>query len=129
MDDTIKAKGKGKLGGLREGKAVSKSKRAGLIFPVGRIGRYLKDGRYAKRVGVGASVFMAGVLEYMTTELLELAGTYAKSAKKTRINPRHLQLAIKNDLELSTYLSGVTVAEGGVLPKVEDALQKKKRVQ
>lgn len=107
-------------------KAMSKSKRAGLRFPVGRIGRYLKNGRYAKRVGVGASVYMASVLEYLTVELLDLAGSYAKNAKKTRINPRHIQLAIKNDDALSEYLSDVVVAQGGVLPSINDALAKKK---
>nr|CAD1842007.1 unnamed protein product [Ananas comosus var. bracteatus] len=52
--------GKVKKGGRRGGgggprkKAVSRSVKAGLQFPVGRIGRYLKKGRYAQRVGTGA---------------------------------------------------------------------------
>ncbi|EMS53369.1 Protein H2A.6 [Triticum urartu] len=43
----------GRKGGDRK-KAVTRSVKAGLQFPVGRIGRYLKKGRYAQRVGSGA---------------------------------------------------------------------------
>ena len=42
--------------------------KAGLQFPVSRIGRYLKKGKYATRVGQGASVYLAAVLEYLTAE-------------------------------------------------------------
>jgi histone H2A len=59
---------KGPGGGPRK-KTVTKSVKAGLQFPVGRIGRYLKNGRYAKRVGVGAPVYLAAVLEYLAAEV------------------------------------------------------------
>ena len=55
-------------------KAVRDHEKVGLIFPVGRIGRHLKSGRYSERVGKGAAVFMAAVLEYMVCEIMELAG-------------------------------------------------------
>lgn len=50
-------------------KAVTRSVKAGLQFPVGRIGRYLKKGRYAQRVGSGAPVYLAAVLEYLAAEV------------------------------------------------------------
>ncbi|KAF7040638.1 hypothetical protein CFC21_050530 [Triticum aestivum] len=55
--------------GVARKKAVTRSVRAGLQFPVGRIGRYLKKGRYAQRVGSGAPVYLAAVLEYLATEV------------------------------------------------------------
>ena len=58
----------GRRGGDRK-KAVSKSTKAGLQFPVGRIGRFLKKGRYAQRTGVGAPVYLAAVLEYLAAEV------------------------------------------------------------
>ena len=82
-------------------KSISRSARAGLQFPVGRIARYLKKGKYASRVGAGAPVYLAAVLEYLTAELLELAGNAARDNKKMRIIPRHIQLAVRNDEELS----------------------------
>merc|ERR1711924_230502 len=48
--------------------------RAGLQFPVGRIHRHLKLGNYGQRVGAGAPVYLAAVLEYLAAEILELAG-------------------------------------------------------
>ena len=56
------------------------------------------------------------VLEYLAAEILELAGNAARDNKKTRIIPRHIQLAVRNDEELSKLLSGVTIASGEPLP-------------
>ncbi|CAF2335311.1 unnamed protein product [Brassica napus] len=106
-----KAFGGRKAGGPKT-KSVSKSIKAGLQFPVGRITRFLKKGRYAQRLGGGAPVYMAAVLEYLAAEVLELAGNAARDNKKSRIIPRHLLLAIRNDEELGKLLSGVTIAHG-----------------
>ena len=69
-------------------KAKSRSSRAGLQFPVGRIHRLLRKGNYAERVGAGAPVYLAAVMEYLAAEVLELAGNAARDNKKTRIIPR-----------------------------------------
>ncbi|KAI3835985.1 hypothetical protein MKX03_032880 [Papaver bracteatum] len=115
----------GRKGGERK-KAVTKSVKAGLTFPVGRMARYLKKGRYAERVGSGAPVYLAAVLEYLAAEVLELAGNAAKDNKKSRIIPRHLCLAVRNDQELGKLLAGVTIASGGVLPNINAVLLPKK---
>uniref|UniRef100_A0A6I8NE74 Histone H2A n=1 Tax=Ornithorhynchus anatinus TaxID=9258 RepID=A0A6I8NE74_ORNAN len=103
-----------------------RSARAGLQFPVGRVHRLLRKGNYAERVGAGAPVYLAAVLEYLTAEILELAGNAARDNKKTRIIPRHLQLAIRNDEELNKLLGKVTIAQGGVLPNIQAVLLPKK---
>ena len=121
----INMSGRGK-GGKVKGKAKSRSSRAGLQFPVGRIHRLLRKGNYAERVGAGAPVYLAAVMEYLAAEVLELAGNAARDNKKTRIIPRHLQLAIRNDEELNKLLSGVTIAQGGVLPNIQAVLLPKK---
>ena len=109
------------------GKSTTRSAKAGLQFPVGRMARYLRQGGFAKRVGAGAPVYLAAVLEYLTAELLELAGNAAKDNKRSRIIPRHIQLAVRNDEELNKFLGGVTVAQGGVLPNIHAVLLPKKK--
>ena len=116
-------------GGKKEAagtKSKSRSSKAGLQFPVGRIHRLLRKGNYAQRIGAGAPVYLAAVLEYLSAEILELAGNAARDNKKTRIIPRHLQLAIRNDEELNKLLGSVTIAQGGVLPNIHAVLLPKK---
>eukprot|EP01066_Platyproteum_vivax_P020385 Platyproteum_vivax@DN828_c0_g1_i1.p1 len=117
-----KGKGKSAIGGRKKVKTTSKSEKAGLQFPVGRIARYLKKGRYAKRIGAGAPVYMAAVLEYLCAEVLELAGNAARDHNKSRIIPRHVQLAVRNDEELNKFLGSVTIASGGVMPNIPKQL-------
>ena len=105
---------------------MSRSSKAGLQFPVGRVARYMKKAKVSARVGSGAPVYMAAVLEYLTAEVLELAGNAARDNKKTRIVPRHIQLAVRNDEELNKLMGGVTIAAGGVLPNVHAVLLPKK---
>lgn len=93
-------------------KHASRSKRAGLQFPVGRISKYLKQGKYAERIGAGAPVFMAAALEYLVAEVLDLASTATRAQKKQRITPHHICLAIKSDPEFNALLPDITVTRG-----------------
>ncbi|XP_046870388.1 core histone macro-H2A.1 isoform X4 [Hypomesus transpacificus] len=114
-------------GGKKKATKTSRSTKAGVIFPVGRMLRYIKRGLPKYRIGVGAPVYMAAVLEYLTAEILELAGNAARDNKKGRVTPRHILLAIANDEELNQLLKGVTIAAGGVLPNIHPELLAKKR--
>ena len=66
------------------------------------------------------------MIEYITAEILELAGNAAKEHKKQRIIPRHIQLAIRNDEELNKYMANVTITGGGVIPNIHSVLLPKK---
>lgn len=101
---------------------MSKSAKAGLTFPVSRVGSHLRKMRLAKRLGAGAPVYFAAVLEYLCAEVLELAGNACRDNKRKRVTPRHLTLAIRNDEELNKLLGGVTIAAGGVLPNIHSVL-------
>ena len=130
---SLQPSGKGGKGG-KGGKAInrkkapqSKSSRAGLQFPVGRIHRILRQNINSKdRVGVSAAVYTAAILEYLTAEILELAGNASKELKVKRITPRHLQLAVRGDEELDTLISA-TIAGGGVIPHIHKSLIAKKK--
>ncbi|CCE65468.1 hypothetical protein TPHA_0L01110 [Tetrapisispora phaffii CBS 4417] len=118
--------GKGGKAGSAAKASQSRSSKAGLTFPVGRVHRLLRRGNYAQRIGSGAPVYLTAVLEYLAAEILELAGNAARDNKKSRIIPRHLQLAIRNDDELNKLLGNVTIAQGGVLPNIHQNLLPKK---
>ncbi|NXS96707.1 H2AL protein, partial [Jacana jacana] len=113
----------GKPGSARK---KSRSAKAGLQFPVGRVHRHLRMGNYADRISPGAAIYLAAVLEYLSAEVIELAGNAAHQNKKTRILPRHIQLAVRNDDELSKLFSSVTIAQGGVIPNILSELLPKK---
>ena len=102
--------------------AVTRSVKAGLLFPVGRVGRYLKEGRYAQRIGSGDAVYLAAVLEYLAAEALELTGNTAKDNRKSRITSRHLMIGFASDEEFEKLLDGVTIAHGGVVPYIHSAV-------
>lgn len=122
--------GGGGSGGAR-GKSfrrkVTTSCRAGLQFPVGSMRAVMKR-LFKFRIGRGAPVYMTAVMEYLTAEVLELAGNAARDNRKRRITPRHLMLAIQNDQELGNMTRRCYVAQGGVLPNIHSFhfVQKKK---
>ncbi|OCF39022.1 hypothetical protein I317_07199 [Kwoniella heveanensis CBS 569] len=100
----------------------SKSSRAGLTFPVARLQRYMRQGRYAKTIATSAAVFMAASLEYLIAEVMEMGGNAAKDNKSKTIKPRHLKLAISNDDKFNRLIGKATIAQGGVRPHIAPSL-------
>ena len=91
------------------GAGKTRSSKAGLLFPVGRIKRKLKELMVGQRVGVGSAIYLAATLEYLTAELLEIAGNEAKSDHKKRITPMNIKRCLKNDEEMNKMLQNVTI--------------------
>lgn len=113
-NDTKKRSADGK-----KGEKQTRPKRAGLLFPVARIGRYLKAGKFSPRVGAASSVYMAAVLETVVASVVELAGKVSQSEGKSRIKPRHIQLGARNDVAFIKLLGNVTIGYGGVMPNIQ----------
>lgn len=114
-----------KYGSGEAAKGVSRAERAGLQFPVARTGHKLTEHQFQRQAAL-APVSLAAVLEYLTAEVLELAGNASKDDKRVRVKPRHILLAVSNDEELKTLFHGFEF-QGGVLPHIHSALLPKKK--
>jgi histone H2A len=101
---------------------ITRSQRAGVIFPVGRLHRYLKHSTPFLDISLGAPIYLAAVLDYLCSEILELAGNTALARKRRRITPRHVNLALQNDAELRILIDRVIIPTGGVYPRMHVAL-------
>uniref|UniRef100_A0A8C8XFG6 Histone H2A n=1 Tax=Panthera leo TaxID=9689 RepID=A0A8C8XFG6_PANLE len=98
--------------------AVSRSRRAELQFPVSRVERLLREGRYAPRLSASTPVFLTAVLEYLTANILELAGKEALDSHKMRITPEHVQRALGSNQHLREGES-----QGNSLPPAQSPMR------
>ena len=89
---------------------MSRARRPGPCS-VSKINRHLRESGRTKRVGAGAPVYLAAVLEYAAAEIIELAGN-ALEGKRKRITPQDIMKAIRGDEELNKLLAGSTVFVG-----------------
>lgn len=106
--------------------------KAGCIFSVARIRRYLRNRNHSRKVrktDAASPVYLTAVLEYLAVEVLELSGDVARQNKRHLITPRHITLAIRQDDELESLLKHVTIAQGGVMPFIEQVLLPKRSTQ
>ncbi|CAL6017650.1 Histone_H2A [Hexamita inflata] len=95
-------------------KSKSRSARAGVIFPVGRIHRHLKEGRYADRISSDAPVYMAAVLQQVVEEVFKEAETHKDNKATKRLVPNNILTAIRKDKELNDIFKDIVIREGGV---------------
>ena len=112
-----------------------------VLFPVHRMKHNLRGyvglrktkkagyGREHTRITTEAAIFSAAVIEYLTAEVLELAGECTKQMKKGRIVPRHILSAVRMDDELSVlFPRSTTISCAGVMPKAIPAFLMKNNV-
>ena len=93
--------------GKKAGKSVTGQTKAGIIFAPSRVARLLRGGRFSDRFSSSAGVYLAGVLQYLASEILEIAGEIAIEHKKQRVLPKHIQMAIANDDELLKMFANI----------------------
>ena len=120
--------------GGTKSKHISLTKRSGLVFSVSRSEKILRlthCGKLSKK----ASIYFAAILEYLTAEILELAGNKSKDMKRTTISSRSLMYSIRDDeeLDLITLKINWRVIGGGTIPYIHKKLlpkekQKKTRI-
>lgn len=87
----------------------TRSARAGITFPVARVHTQLKEVNPSKRISADSAVYTAAILEYISAEILELAGSQAMKNNRRRIMPKHIGAAVKADAELNSLLKDVYI--------------------
>lgn len=103
-------------------KSTSRAERAGLLFPVSKVNRHLRESRKSKRVGAGAPVYLAAVMEYACNEILELAEKQL-GKKKKRITPAEIMRGIRTDTELNALIGGGAVFTTDRVKNVSHAIK------
>jgi len=100
-------------GDADEGRS-SKSSKAGLIFPISRVKERIKNVSSVEglRVGEKTSIFLTGVLEFLTRSLVREAGLVADQHKHKRITPRDIKLAVFNNKSLQEITKGAFIPGG-----------------
>lgn len=98
--------------------------RAGLEFPVTRIRRYMQQRAPSNIISTKAAIALASTLEYLCSEVIELAGDECLEEGKGKIiKPRHINLAVKKDEELcETVGETVVFATSSVVPYLNPML-------
>lgn len=107
---------------------ISSAQKAGLLFPVMRIKKFIKKHCIAERVSMRGAVALAAATEYIIAEIIELSGNSARDNKRVRIKLRDIKLAVDNDMELQKLFCD-TYLGGGVTPHIQSAVLKKKRTK
>lgn len=107
----------------------SRSERSGLMFSVSRVEYFMRNYAKGYRISAEAPPYMTAVIEYIASEILELAGNASIDNKLTRIKPRHIFLAIRHDDELTALLNkiDINILGGGVIQHINQSLLPKKR--
>jgi len=105
-----------KIGGgvARSRTAVSKSAKAGLVWPVARVNNKISKEypKSVKRIGAGAPVFISAIVEYMMAEIIELSMNQAQANKRQRITAPDIMTAIRNDAALHKAMHGLVIMAG-----------------
>lgn len=111
----------GKSGKVKK-KAVSKSEKAGLTFPVSRVNRKILEKKTVKRVGAGAPVFIAALCEHFAAEILDLASSRTREMGRKRLTDEDVIYAIRNDKELHKATAGLRILVGDKQKKASEQL-------
>jgi histone H3 len=98
------------------------SSKGSTIIPPARCAKFFN--LYRKRLSYAAPFYLAGVLEYLASEVLELAGNNARDDKRVQITSRHVYLAVRSDMDLNNMFRGLFL-DGGVIPNIHNVLLNK----
>jgi len=110
-------------------KGTSRQEKAGIIFSPAIAEKFLRNFGYSKvMVTSNAPIYLAGALEYLTSEILENASKSANINKRIRISIRDIEMGVRKDEELNRFFTNnrISFLGGGVTPFIHPSLLLKK---
>lgn len=110
-------------------KGTSRQEKAGILFSPAISEKFLRNFGYSKvMVTRQAPVYLAGALEYITSEILKNASISAKDNKRIRINIRDLEMGVRKNEHLNIFFvkNNISFLGGGVTPFIHSSLLPKK---
>lgn len=114
------------MAGSKSQPKISQSHRAGLRFPIGRVGRFIRKGKYSENVGASSAIALASIMEYLITEISDLSGSHAEAINKHRIVPKIIFQALQNDPQLEELFVDSVIGQGGARETYKKVLDQKK---
>ena len=117
------------FGNVDNVKGTSRQEKAGIIFSPAIAEKFLRNFGYSKvMVTSNAPIYLAGALEYITSEILANASKSANTNKRIRINIRDIEMGVRKDEELNTFFTNnrISFLGGGVTPFIHPSLLLKK---
>ena len=108
---------------------TTRATKAGRTVPPSRVNRAMKLRSGLKRVGGTAPVYMAAVMEYVAAEILEVACNSTANAKRKRVTPEDISIALRSDADLQKVCGGLALYTGDRLESVAKALVPKARTE
>ena len=98
------------FGNVDNVKGTSRQEKAGIIFSPAIAEKFLRNFGYSKvMVTSNAPIYLAGALEYITSEVLVNASKSANTNKRIRINIRDLEMGVRKDEELNTFFTTISI--------------------
>lgn len=113
----------------KKDKGKSRQDRSGIIFPPSIVEKFLRNFGYSKMMVTNtAPIYLASVLQFLATTILNNSIVNTNSAKRIRVTIRDMELAVRNDVEFNTFFvnNNITFLGGGVTPYLHPNMLVKK---
>lgn len=106
-------------------KGKSRNEKADILVPPSLLDKFLKN--QGLHVSSNAPIFLAGVIEYFVSQILELANNTSINKNNVRITVYDIENGIRLDKELNSFftLNNIYLHGSGIIPYIHPVLKSK----
>jgi histone H3/H4 len=105
-------------GSIKGSKHVSRSSRALLTFPVGRVERIAREKhlRRNQRISNSCAVYISAVLEFVTNAIVYESEQILNVKGQKVLTPRHFLFGVSNNPDLKCLVQNYNIINAGIVP-------------